>query len=296
MAVNRTGLRHDLAFLRRRLKPAPAAPAGQAPARPAVPASPPAQPSPPAPPGLSLGRPAAPSPGPSAAPRPAAPSAPAPAPASLNLSRPAGPAAGPAPAPPGLSRQPSPAPAAAVPGAPQAGGRPLLPPLFPAPSTRQLQELTRARPLVRLDPRQSAVGSLRVAGAVSAVWESSERITGALAADGRAAGRTVTTPGNRQLVDFEDGEALIALRHLKEFRPALFIGPDNAPVAVRLYGGASVVLPPEPGHRNVLLVSRIGPVLELRSDPVPSGAPDDALWQAFGFRMSAALPAAGWAG
>jgi hypothetical protein len=97
-------------------------------------------------------------------------------------------------------------------------------------------------------------------------------------------------------VDFEDGEALIALRHLKEFRRALFVGPDDAPLAVRLYGGASVVLPPEPGHRNVLLVSRIGSVLELRSDPVPAGAPEDALWHAFGFRMSVALPAGGWAG
>ncbi|MFD1213622.1 hypothetical protein ACFQ36_16410, partial [Arthrobacter sp. GCM10027362] len=168
--------------------------------------------------------------------------------------------------------------------------------LFPAPSTDQLHELTRTRPLVRLNPRQSAVGSLRVSGAVSIAWESSGRITGAATADGRKAGRPVPTTGNRPLVDLEDGEALIALRHLKEFRRALFIAPPDAPLAVRLYGGASVVLPPEHDHRNVLLVSRIGPVLELRTDPAPAEAADVALWQAFGFRMSVALPANGWAG
>ena len=97
-------------------------------------------------------------------------------------------------------------------------------------------------------------------------------------------------------VDFEDREALIALRHLKEFRRALFIAAPDAPLAVRLYGGSSVVLPPENDHRNVLLVLRIGPVLELRSDPVPAEAADVALWHAFGFRMSVALPAGDWAG
>jgi hypothetical protein len=135
-----------------------------------------------------------------------------------------------------------------------------------------------------------------VAGAVSIAWESAARLTGAVTMDGRSAGRSVPTPGNRPLVDLEDGEALVALRHLKEFRRALFIAPPDALLAVRLYGGASVVVPPENEHRNVLLVSWIGPVLELRSDPVPAEAADVALWQAFGFRMSAALPADGWAG
>jgi len=176
-------------------------------------------------------------------------------------------------------------------GAPAPSARTAGGPLFPAPSTGQLHELTRTRPLVRLNPRQSAVGSLRISGAVSIVWESSARLTGAATVDGRSAGRTVPTRGNRPLVDFEDGEALIALRHLKEFRRALFIAAPDAPLAVRLYGGASVVLPPEHDHRNVLVVSRIGTVLELRSDPAPAEAADLALWQAFGFRMSVALPA-----
>ncbi|MCG2620711.1 hypothetical protein LVY72_02160 [Arthrobacter sp. I2-34] len=301
MAVNRTAIRHDLAFLRRRLKPAAAAPAAAQPAAAAPLVPPPAPPAPavPAAPavsaGLDLGRPAAPAPAPApAAPAQAPVQAPASASAALSLSRPTPPAASPAPAavPLNLSR-PSAAPAGTpAAGPPRSGDR--LPQLFPAPDTSQLHELTRARPLVRLNPRQSAVGSLRVAGATSAVWESSTRITGALTRDGQGTGRPVPTAGNRPLVDFEDGEALIALRHLKEFRRALFVGADDAPLAVRVYGGASVVLPPETGHRNVLLVSRIGSVLELRSDPVPAGAPAEALWQAFGFRMSVALPAGGW--
>ncbi|WP_345154136.1 hypothetical protein [Arthrobacter ginkgonis] len=144
--------------------------------------------------------------------------------------------------------------------------------------------------MVRLNARQSSIGSLTVTGATTLVWESSDFITGTRRADGLGAGRQVTTAGNRPLVCFHEGQALLALRHVRKLRRALFVSADDSPLVVRLYGGSSVVVPPEAGCRSVLLVSRIGSVLELRSDPAPNGHDDESLWRAFGFRMSVELP------
>ena len=271
MPVNQSALRHDLPFLRRRIKPgapAPAVPVAKAPldlprpvvAPPTVPASEPVP--------LSLARPTAPV-------RPG-PSLPFVAPTSAPVAVPQRTTTGLGPVPERTgSRQPA---------------RGLEALLFPAPTTSDLHELTGDSPVVRLNARQSAIGSLTVTGATTLVWESSDFITGARRADGLEVGRQVPTAGNRPLVCFHEGQALIALRHMKNLRRAVFVSADDSPLVVRLYGGSSVVVPPEAGHRSVLLVSRIGSVLELRSDPAPNGHDDESLWRAFGFRMSVELP------
>ena len=286
MPVDKSSLRHDLPFLRRRIKPAAPAPTVPVAKAPPTASTGPAFRAP-----LDLSRPTASAAAPSVPPAVAA--------VPLTLGRPR------ATAQPGPSASPvlpNIAPAVvsstttAVPGmAPRQTGAKQAPRtaetlLFPAPTTTDLHELTANSPLVRLNARQSAIGSLTVTGATTLVWESSDFITGARSADGLEVGRQVTTAGNRPLACFHEDQALIALRHVKNLRRALFVSADDSPLAIRLYGGSSVVVPPEAGYRSVLLVSRIGSVLELRSDPAPNGHDDESLWRAFGFRMSVELP------
>lgn len=146
--------------------------------------------------------------------------------------------------------------------------------------------------MVRLDSRQSAIGTLIVTGATAVLWESVEGVTGSESVANRSfEGQQIPTPGNRPLATLTDGAGLIALRHIKLFRRALFFGPANSEFGVQLYGG-SVILVPNPGDglRNILLVSRVGHKLELRADPVPAVVDDHQLRKLFGFKMSAALP------
>jgi len=160
--------------------------------------------------------------------------------------------------------------------------------LFPAPPISTVRELTESTPLVRLNPRQSAIGSLRISGAGAMAWEGADWVTGARTVDGLTAGMDITTSGNRPLLDYVDDQAVVALRHIRKLRRALFIGRGGRPIIVRLYDGDSVAMPATPeGDAIVLLLSRIGNVLELRADPLPPNVPDPAVWQEFGFRMSA---------
>ncbi len=200
-----------------------------------------------------------------------------------------------APAAVSLRREPAPVRAGAV--RPAVGirtPRPAQPEptsfLFPAPSARTLRELTPSTPLVRLNSRQSAVGSLRVAGAGAIAWEGSDRVTGARTLDGHVAGTHIMTAGNRPLLDYVDGDAVVTLRHIHQLRRALFIGRGRGPIVVRLYDGTAVAVPAKSEDcTNILLLARIGNVVELRVDPLPPGLTDLAVWQEFGFRMTTAI-------
>lgn len=145
--------------------------------------------------------------------------------------------------------------------------------------------------MVRLNPRQSAIGSLALLGTGTLVWESRTGISGATAHHGAMLGRYVPTAGNRPLAELEPGRGLIALRHLAQLRRALFICTPGTELTVALYDGVSISLPKtDPGERNVLLLTRVGNQLELRSDPAPSDLADASVWGAFGFKMSVSLP------
>jgi hypothetical protein len=250
VALNRSAVRSDVGYLRRRVKPQPAA-APAAVAAPAQDHEPRRAPTA----GLSL-TPA------SAAPAPSA----------------------------GLTLGPAPAGTAAVarPGAaaaPAAVSPDLLP--FPAPTIDEISQLGETDPVLRLNARQSAVGSLIVSGADLAVWEDDSRVTGSATAAGDTAGTPVRTRGNRPLVGFDAADALVSLRHVQELRRALFIARGPQPLGVQLFTGATVtVAPGEHSRMFILCLSRIGNVLELRAEPVERTDSDAAILKQFGFTLT----------
>ena len=158
--------------------------------------------------------------------------------------------------------------------------------LFLAPIAINQHELNSADPMIRLNARQSAIGSLRIRGASDLVWESAMFTTGASSADDGTTGCLIPTPGNRPLVSFHEDGAVIALRHVRLLRRVLVVSKDDSPLALKLYGGVSIVVRPEPGHRTALLISRVGSMLELRSDPARIGSAIESIWESFGFLMS----------
>ncbi|MDQ6739770.1 MAG: hypothetical protein M3021_05225, partial [Actinomycetota bacterium] len=176
----------------------------------------------------------------------------------------------------------------AVPARP-AGGRPtsVQTQPFPAPGIGEVTELNLQVPMLRLNGRQSAIGTLIVTGASAVTWESSTHITGALTADGHFAGTPVETSGNRSLVGYAGRDAVVTLRHVRELRRALFIGRGPATLGAQIFDGASFTLPPRDGNRMFILsLLRVDNLLEMRAEPVPAGITDQDIWQEFGFSMT----------
>jgi len=282
VALNTSPTRTDVGYLRRRVRPAAEpAPAAQAPASRPEPSAP--EPAArPASTGLSLGPAAAPASAPPAAAAPA--SAPSSAGLSLGAPSPAGPtrASAAAPATSGLSLGPTAsAPRPASPAAP-AGALP-----FPAPSIDEVRELGDDEPVLRLNPRESAIGSLIVTGASSAVWEDADRVTGAATSDGATTGSPVTTPGNRPLVGFDDSDVLVSLRHVGRLRRALFIARGAEPLGVQIFDGSTVTVAPGDEKRMfVLSLLRIGSRVELRAEPVDREASDESIHRQFAFVLT----------
>lgn len=316
--------RPDITWLRRRIRPgqapaaaAPAAaqqgtslslgrtPAPESTAPPAAPAS------------LSLGRTPAAAPATLEPARPAA-SAAAPAPQGASLSLGRTPASAPVPpVPPAPASQAPPSAAAgaqrsaglvlggAAPASPLSGRARKLAQLreksqredhevsllFPAPGIADVYELNLTDRLLRLSPMQSSVGSLVVSGSTAVAWESVRRVTGGQTVDGHKAGTAVMTAGNRPLVGYHGRDALITLRHVRSLRRAIFINRSSSAMGVRLFSGQTVALPPAAdGTQMVLLVHRVGNVLELRAEPVPHSWPDVQVWQEFDFSMTHSAP------
>jgi hypothetical protein len=162
--------------------------------------------------------------------------------------------------------------------------------VFPAPAFGTVRQLDEANPVVRLNARQSAIGSLLVVGARSVTWEDTHLTTGARHTEGHVAGTPVSTPGNRPLADMQDSSGVVSLRHVRLLRRALFIAGE-APLTIGVFGGAAAAVAPrnENGARTVLYVSRIGAVLELRAEFVPADAADPSVWALFGFTMTIPL-------
>ena len=283
MALNTSPTRSDVGYLRRRVKPVAAeeTPAVQ-PASAATPEPRQTEPPRPASSGLSLSPSTPPAPAPARTPAPSAglslsPSTPPHTPAST-------PSATPAPVSTGLSLGPSSPAAPAVPprtSAP-AGSLP-----FPAPGIDEVRELGDDDPVLRLNARESAIGSLIVTGAASAVWEDVELVTGAGTPDGSTTGSPVTTDGNRPLVGFDDSDALVSLRHVRLLRRALFVSRGPEPLGVQIFDGSTVTVSPGDEKRMfVLSLLRIGGVIELRAEPVDRSASDETILKQFSFVLT----------
>lgn len=181
----------------------------------------------------------------------------------------------------------------AAPGAPAATGGAVPRPvaraalLFDAPGIADVTELGAKTPVLRLSALQSAVGTLLVTGTSTIVWESTERVTGALTVDGHESGSPVQTSGHRPLLDYDESDACVALRHVRELRRALFIARGPAPIGVRIFDGATVTVSPgDDTHLNVLHLLRIDNVVELRAESIDKETPDESIWQQFGFVMT----------
>lgn len=162
--------------------------------------------------------------------------------------------------------------------------------LFPAPVFGSLRELGEANPVVRLNARQSAIGSLLVTGIRSTAWEDQQLTTGAHHVDGHKAGTTVITTGNRPLAGVQDGAGIVSLRHVRLLRRALLVAGET-PLTVGVFDGAAAAVAArnEGGLRSVLYVVRVGAILELRTEFVPAEASDAAIWAIFGFTMTIPL-------
>jgi hypothetical protein len=292
MALNRSALRADLDYLSRRRKPAKQ-PESPRPLSPGTAAPPSPAPSSPATPGQ-----AAPESGGLTlqTPRSAPPGQAAPEPGGLTLQAPR--SAPPRPATSesgGLTLQaapsrPDPATQASTTRSPSRRTIAAAERLFPAPAFGSVRQLDEANPVLRLNARQSAIGSLLVVGARSVTWEDTHLTTGARHTEGHVAGTPVSTPGNRPLADMQDSSGIVSLRHVRLLRRALFIAGE-APLTIGVFDGAAAAVAPrnEDGLRTVLYVSRIGTVLELRAEYVPADAADPAIWAMCGFTMTIPL-------
>ena len=158
---------------------------------------------------------------------------------------------------------------------------------FPAPTIDDVRELGGTEPVLRLNARESAVGSLIVSGADVAVWEDADRVTGLAHASGDTAGTPVTTSGNRPLVGFDEDDALVSLRHVQELRRALFVARGPHTLGVQVFDGATVTTARGDDSRMfVLYLLRIGNLLELRAEPVDRTASDDTILKQFGFTLT----------
>jgi hypothetical protein len=170
---------------------------------------------------------------------------------------------------------------------------PALPPearLYPAPAFGTRAQLSARDAVVRLTPRQSAIGSLFVTGARGTAWEDANRITGAQSVHREQIGTAIQTAGGRPLVGYVNRDVVVVLRHVRQLRRALFIAAGG-PLTVQTFDGAAAAIPGSlgEGRRTVLTLTRIGSVLELRAESVPDGWDDGQIWREFGFSMTIGL-------
>jgi hypothetical protein len=268
VALNTSPVRSDVGYLRRRVKPAPVA---AAPAAVPAPSQQPAQPAAPAA-GLS------PSPVQPAAGLSLSPSAPAtPAPAARGAAPGAGLSLG----------SPATRPQASAPSGPV---RPAVPPgslPFAAPTIDEVRELGVEDPVLRLNARESAIGSLIVSSSEAAAWEDADGVTGLATAAGGTAGSPVRTPGNRPLVGYDDADAILALRHAGRLRRALFIARGDEPLGVQIFDGSTVTVARGDDERMfVLYLLRIANLVELRAEPVRRASTNEQILAQFGFTLT----------
>jgi hypothetical protein len=118
--------------------------------------------------------------------------------------------------------------------------------------------LTVDYPVVTLDRRQSAIGSLVVdlapAGTLSCVWELTDGTSGIVsdAVAGPNGVRTSPMFGRRPLVELRKGQILVGLRHVAELRRLLIVTAghpaDGSPATtvLSLYKGATI----ESAHKS----------------------------------------------
>ena len=164
--------------------------------------------------------------------------------------------------------------------------------LYRAPAFGGLHQLSTSDAVVRLNPRQSGIGSMFVTGARGTAWEGVDRTTGAQSVHREQIGTPIATPGNRPLVSFVNRDAVVVLRHVRMLRRALFIGAGGT-MTVQTFDGSAIAVQGTlgPGQRTVLTATRIGALIELRAESVPEEWDDGEIWREFAFTMTVGLGA-----
>ena len=138
-------------------------------------------------------------------------------------------------------------------------------PVLPAkPGVTGRAELTTSSPVVRLNRRQSAIGSLTIDGTTLVAWETTDRATGVLTGPGSEPAMPVFA--NRPVVEFHEGQLVVGLRHIHRLRRVVAAVTDQ--VVVTIHDGATITC-----TGGALLLSVIDGCLELRREPAPTGAP-----------------------
>jgi hypothetical protein len=137
-----------------------------------------------------------------------------------------------------------------LPAKPQADGRTVL---------------TADAPVVRLNSRQSAIGSLVVTGADVFGWQGANRENGVVSKNVNTPQQfTVPSFGNRPLVEFTEGKLVLGLRHFRELR-RLVIGGATGSLTITLLDETEVVLDTL-GGTWVFYLSVINHEIEIRAE------------------------------
>lgn len=150
-------------------------------------------------------------------------------------------------------------------GAPEARTEPVRPVLdIPVLSGRV--ELTEEAPVVRLNRRQSAIGSLTVDGAAGFGFTAAgvsgvQHVHSSPNAD-------VPVYGNRPLIGFDKNQLVVGLRHFQALKRVI-VWADSGRLTVRMFDGMEVIVESQDGVNGVY-IHRVGGVLELRLESVHS--------------------------
>lgn len=142
-------------------------------------------------------------------------------------------------------------------------------PKHSVPYFRSNTELSLDKPAVRLDFRQSAIGSITITGPQAFAWEMQNKLGGIMTIDGK--GDSPVEPplfGGRRIIEFHKGDVVIGIRHAARIRRAVFAS-HSTDLRVKLYDGSEIFMPSGAGD-NVLLLSRIGHELEFRMEAIHS--------------------------
>lgn len=153
--------------------------------------------------------------------------------------------------------------------APATGPQPVLPAsnrIPPLPVVDGKVVLTLNEPVVALDRKQSAIGSMVISGAEAFAWEANDGFGNLVLKEHDES--TAPMFGNRRLAEFHKGEVVVGLRHFRNLR-RLIVGTRMGLLKVKLYDGSEIVADGDNGN-NALLISRVNNHLEVRLEKINS--------------------------
>jgi len=115
------------------------------------------------------------------------------------------------------------------------------------------------KPVVRLNKRQSAMGSLVITNAASFAWD-----TGLKSGEETPTQPNANIPafGNRKVVEFYKNEVVLSLRYFAQLK-RLIVAANSGIMEIKLYDGSTIVVDSDNG-KNVIYISRINNILEIR--------------------------------